>query len=304
MLCFTGRTADDVWRLAAAGLIPGGSSDAHVGRGGETREQLHVCLEILEPRERWIVSRTPALNPAFALVEVFWIAGGREDSALPVHWNPKLAKYSGTGECFHGAYGHRLRQRFGVDQLDRVFHALQLNPATRQTVLQIWDAAADLPLESGEPAAADIPCNVIAIPKVRRGRLEWLQILRSNDAFRGFPHNVVQFTVLQEMIAGWLRLEVGAYNHISDSFHVYEADIEAVSRSLRQPAPKIEANSDSWALAREDWDDAMEVALMRLEAMTATGIGKMELQELAFAGDLPTAYENAVRIAAADSARR
>jgi thymidylate synthase len=43
------------------------------GRGGKTAELLHVLVEIQEPRERWVVSRTPPISPAFALVEVFWI---------------------------------------------------------------------------------------------------------------------------------------------------------------------------------------------------------------------------------------
>lgn len=45
--------------------------------------------------------------------------------------------------------------------------------------------------------------------------------MRSNDVHRGLPYNVVQFTTLQEVMAGWLGLEVGGYHHWSDSLHLY-----------------------------------------------------------------------------------
>jgi len=75
----------------------------------------------------------------------------------------------------------------------------------------------DFPDEEGRPASQDILCNVLSMLKIRDGRLEWTQVMRSNDLFRGVPYNFVQFTVLQEVIAGWLGLEVGAYDHVSDS---------------------------------------------------------------------------------------
>ena len=61
--------------------------------------------------------------------------------------------------------------------------------------------------------------------KVRDGALEWTQILRSNDVFRGLPYNFVQFTMMQEIMAGWLNLRVGSYNQLSDSLHIYDSDI-------------------------------------------------------------------------------
>jgi hypothetical protein len=38
------------------------------------------------------------------------------------------------------------------------------------------------------------PAVVAAFPKIRNGRLEWMQVIRSNDIFRGMPYNFVQFT--------------------------------------------------------------------------------------------------------------
>lgn len=303
MHVFRGRTADDAWRAAAAMFAPGGPAAFHVGRGEkETAELLHVMLEIEDPRERWVVSRTPPMNPAFALVEVFWILAGRRDAAFLAHWNRQLHKFVGDAPVLSGAYGFRLRHHLGLDQIDRVYHALGSAPGTRQAVLQIWDAATDLPKENGTPTSDDIPCNVVAMPKVRNGRLEWLQVMRSNDLFLGLPHNVVQFTALQEMMAGWLGLGVGSYHHVSDTLHVYVEKLEAVTASTT--IVPIEANEDSFGLPRREWDEAFEIVMQRLNSLTADTASESTVRALAFAGDLPRAYENAVRIAAADSARR
>ena len=310
MHALTGRTADDAWRAAASLFAAGGPAERQAGRGGSTWELLHVGLTIEDPRARWVVSRAPAMNPAFALVEVLWIAAGRQDAALPVFWNPRLPRYCGNAAVYPGAYGHRLRAHFGVDQLDRVYRALEAQPDTRQAVLQIWDAADDLPGTDGTPAREDVPCNVAAFPKLRAGRLEWMQVMRSNDLFLGFPHNVVQFTALQEMLAGWLGAAPGAYHHVADSLHVYARDLEAVRASLAGPDPGVPvgvaagAPRASFALARPAWDAVLRDALRRLEDMTASALTPPALSAAAFAGDTPPAYEDAVRVAAADVARR
>lgn len=302
MFGLTGRTADDVWRSAASLFAADGPAQRQSGRGGETAELLHVVMEISDPRQRWVASRRPAINPAFALVEAFWIVAGRQDAWLPAFWNPRLPQFCGTAQLLDGAYGHRLRAHFGVDQLERVYRTLEARPDSRQAVFQIWDARADLPDDDGTPARDDIPCNVLAMPKVRGGRLEWLQVLRSNDMFRGLPYNIVQFTALQEMLSGWLGVELGSYHHVSDSLHAYAADLDAVRAATTQvPIP---ATTGSLALPRAQWNAVLRDVIQRLELMTDASATQTSLRTVALAGDTPVGYEDALRIAAADAARR
>ncbi len=298
----TGATADDVWRSAASLFRENGPAQCQPGRGGQTEELLHVFMEMTDPRQRWVVSRTPPINPAFALVEVFWIAAGRRDSHLPSYWNPALATYCGTTTELLGAYGYRLRSHFGFDQLDRLFNVLRARPDTRQGVLQIWDPSLDFPLEDGTPSRGDIPCNVIAMPKVRGGRLEWLQVMRSNDIFRGLPYNFVQFTCLQEILAGWLEIPAGSYHQISDSLHAYVPELSAIRASnVGLPLP---ANTDSLALNRKDWDRVIARVMKRIEGMAWRETTRKDFRTLAFESDVPESYENAVKIIGADAARR
>ena len=138
MHIFKAVTADDAWCQAARVFLSDPTVSRQPSRAGPTRELLHASFYISRPRERWVLARRPALNPAFAIVEVIWILGGRRDAKLLTFWNRSLPAFAGSGEIYHGAYGFRLRQHFGLDQLERVYQVLLHNPASRQAVLQIW----------------------------------------------------------------------------------------------------------------------------------------------------------------------
>ena len=224
MRYFAAATADLVWQEAVTELLEHPDND-HDARGGATHEILPCVLKIEDPRQRWILSRRPPYNPAFGLVEFIWIITGNNESRVLNYWNPDLPKYSGVGDFYHGAYGFRLRHEFGLDQIKRVYQALSNAPETRQAILQIWKPDRDLPATDGRPVSTDIPCNVMSLLKLRDGYLHWSQIMRSNDIMRGLPYNLIQFTLLQEVMAGWLGSKIGDYFHFSDSLHVYKKDL-------------------------------------------------------------------------------
>jgi len=225
MKYFTGISADSVWQKAAQELISN-HDYRHDGNNGETLEILPCVLRVTNPRLRWIQSRRPPYNPAFGLVEFIWILAGKDESLVPKFWNPALYKYSGNDEHFYGAYGYRLRKHLGFDQIKRAFEVLKSFPETRQAVLQIWDSNNDLPYENGKPRSKDIPCNLMSLLKIRDNKLHWTQIMRSNDIMLGLPYNFIQFTMLQEVMAGWLECDIGEYFHLSDSLHVYTDDLK------------------------------------------------------------------------------
>jgi thymidylate synthase len=301
MPTFEGQTADEAWLQAlqffrdrSVPLVPD-------TRTGATREVLHAHFAIADPRQRWVVSRRPPLNPAYAIAEVIWIITGREDAAFPNAWNSQLPKFAGTSEIYHGAYGFRLRHRFGLDQIERVYEALRHNPSTRQAVLQVWDPTIDLPGADGAAAAEDIPCNVCALLKVRQGRLEWLQVLRSNDLMLGVPYNFIQFTTLQEVMAGWLGVEVGAYHHVSDSLHVYERDLETVCGS--RPVA-LAPNEDSLAAPRDESDRIFRELSGAIERLADPAAAPSDVSCLGLRSPLQQPYRNLLLVVAAEAARR
>jgi thymidylate synthase len=300
-VCFSGKTADEAWQQAADAFRSGEGVIDETSRGGATHELLQVAFKIEDPRQRWVASRVPAMNPAFGLAEVIWIMAGRNDSAFLNYWNPILPKYAGDGETYDGAYGHRLRQRLGLDQFERAYRSLRSNPGTRQVVLQIWDATSDLPKEDGLPSSADIPCNIVSLLKVRGGKLYWTQIIRSNDLFLGVPHNFVQFMTLQEIMSGWLGLEPGPYVQWSDSLHVYEDRLSSLGiANLSQPV----TNTDNLALPKEIFDQSLSTLSSQLNGMLSNAMSASDVRKWAKADDLPRPYQNMLSILSADAARR
>ena len=298
---FNANTADELWRQIYVALHDDNARE-QASRSGDTREILHAALCLEDPRQRWIISRRPSLNLAFALAEVVWIVTGRKDSAFLTYFFPSLTKYMGDGPTFHGAYGDRLRHRFGLDQLDRAYQALRSDPGSRQVVLEIWDPTADLPAPDGRPVAKDVPCNLLSLLKVRDGRLEWMQVMRSNDFYRGLPHNVVQFTCLQEILAGWLDLELGQYHHISDSLHFYEEAEPEFGLGIDSPNDVM--NTDSLACAQSESERSFAILARQVEQIINPNVTAQTLADQFNSLDLPSAYRNIACVLHAEGARR
>ncbi len=298
---FEGETADQVWRLAA-NRIASGVGAYQPGRGGPTRELLHALVAIRNPLERWVLSRVPPMNPAFAIAEVVWIMSGSRSAHFVNHWNPALPRFAGRCASYHGAYGQRLRDNLGFDQLERAFAVLSRNPESRQVVLQIWDARIDLPDDAGMPSADDVPCNIVSMLKVRNGHLHWTQIMRSNDLHLGLPHNIVQFTTLQEVLAGWLGLGVGQYVQLSDSLHVYERDLDNVCHVEPIAIPET---TDSLRLPKAESDHVWRELLERMNVLAQEPqLTRDRWKRLVYSFEAPGSFQNLMYIAAADDARR
>jgi thymidylate synthase len=240
------------------------------------------------------------MSVPFALVEVVGILAGRRDTSYLNFFNPRLPNYSGEGETYPGAYGYRLRQHFGMDQLERVCEALAKNTQSRQAVLQIWDPQVDMPHVDGSPRSGDVPCNVCSMLKIRDGRLFWTQVMRSNDLFRGTPYNFIQFTTLQEVLAGWLGIGLGRYTHLSDSLHIYERDaahLESLS------ALEIPGSQDDLRLPVQASQTAWKTLNDAVDQLIIPGLTERGVEEVAmFPITMP--MRNLLLIICADSARR
>ncbi|MCY4108188.1 MAG: thymidylate synthase [Chloroflexi bacterium] len=263
-------------------------------------EALHVAFELDDPRQRWTVTREPAISPAFAIAELFWMLAGKNEAPVLNYWNRQLPKYAGGGETYPGAYGHRLRTHFGLDQIRGAVECLRANPESRQVVLQLWDATQDLPTRDGRPRSADVPCNVVSLLKVRGGRLHWTQVIRSNDIIRGFPYNVIQFTGLQEILAGWLGVGLGPYFQWSDSLHVYESDL---SRFRATDDGRVEPSEDSLGTAVEEGEAMIAELFSRLRGLVRDDLTKTQLEAVVRL-DGHLGYQNLLAILGAEAARR
>jgi len=276
MRCFSATTADLVWQEAVTELLVHPDYD-HNSRGGATYELLPCVLRIENPRQRWILSRRPPYNPAFGLVEFIWIITGNNESRVLNYWNRDLPKHSGVGDVYHGAYGFRLRHEHGLDQIKRAYQVLSQTPETRQVILQIWKPEIDLPAIDGLPVSTDIPCNVMSLLKLRDGCLHWSQIMRSNDIMRGLPYNIIQFTLLQEIMAGWLGSKLGDYFHLSDSLHVYKKDLV---KFYCTPTNSIFTDREPFSLSYDETNALFSLIYDDLSEVSNGNKNEVELKEI------------------------
>ena len=301
MISLSGASADQLWLAARDEFLSGGAAEVE-GRGSSTKELRPVVFELTDPRARWVFSRSPVLNPAAFLSEVIWILSGRNDSEFVNFCNPRLREFAGDGETYSGAYGYRLRRGFGVDQLERAAEALSHKPESRQICLSIWDPRQDMPVVKGTPRSPDIPCNVTSMLKIRDGKLEWTQIMRSNDLWLGLPLNIVQFTMLQEIMAGWIGIDVGSYHHLSDSLHLYPRDEDALRKLA--PAETCLNTDDFTGIDRAHCEALVADIAERLDTVIGSEPEDIHWSKLAPPDDWPSAYANLLRVVLADAARR
>lgn len=69
---------------------------------------------------------------------------------------------------------------------------------------------------------------------LRHDQLHMFTNMRSNDVFVGLPHDLFCFTMLQELVARSLSVEVGTYKVAIGSLHLYEGNVNAARQFLNE----------------------------------------------------------------------
>jgi thymidylate synthase len=220
---FRGKTLDDVLRYALQSIQKHG--DLVTASKGSTTEIRGVVLELTNPRAR--LSRTESRGKPFSCVgELCWYLARTNRTDFVAHYIREYRKFDEKGKIF-GGYGPRLFKRWkGVRQFDNLINILKKRPTTRQAVLQLFDSR-----DLAKPHK-DIPCTCTLQFLVREDKLHLIVYMRSNDVIKGLPHDIFCFTMLQEIAARTLEVELGTYKHCVGSLHLYDVDQEKAKRFL------------------------------------------------------------------------
>ena len=244
---FQGQTLDDVMRLVIGEIQTSG--DRVKPTKGWTTELTGVLLEIADPRAR--LSRTETRGkPYSCLGELCWYLAKASDLEFISYYIPDYKNYA-DGNVIFGGYGPRFFDWKGQDQLANVTDVLRRKRNSRQAVVQLFDACDIVE----EPAPKDIPCTCTLQFMIRQGKLHMFTNMRSNDAFLGLPHDIFSFTMLQEIVARTLSVELGTYKHFVGSFHLYDEHLDEAQRFLSEgwqsttPMPPM-PEGDPWSAIR------------------------------------------------------
>ena len=221
-------------------------------RGQLTKEITPVAITITNPRKRVIPSKVRKLNFGFMCGELVWILNGSNSVDFIGHYNSVWKRFTDDGETLNGAYGKRIfnwdsgirfetgietledgtvneKKQFNqviINQFDEAYKQLKKDPDTRQATIVFFDPYLDY------TDTKDKPCTNLIRFMIRDGKLNMTTFMRSNDIWLGYPYDVFNFTMLQELMAGMLGVEVGKYTHIADSFHLYEMHFETAKKLI------------------------------------------------------------------------
>ncbi|WP_412476763.1 thymidylate synthase [Flavobacterium sp. TBRC 19031] len=186
---------------------------------GASSEIFGAMLQLNNPRAR--LSSTETRGKTFsALGEFLWYLSKSNDLEFIMYYIIRYKNYSDDGKIVYGGYGPRLFNMRGKhNQINRVIELLKEKSTTRQAVIQLFDAE-DL-LEKHK----DIPCTCSLQFILRDNKLNMIVFMRSNDAYWGLPHDIFCFTMIQEIVARSLNVELGIYKHSVASLHLYEVSV-------------------------------------------------------------------------------
>jgi thymidylate synthase len=237
----SGESLDEILVDLYRRLLESGGENS--GSRGDLYEFLGVSLRLTRPRSRVSLSESRG-KPFSALAELFWYLSGSGDLEFIEPYIPEYRKEARDG-IIPGAYGPRIfRMRSGINQLDSVANLLKWNPTSKRAVVQIFNAediALDYPASECENFYyPETPCTVSLQFHLRDGRLHLAANMRSNDAFKGLPHDVFCFTMIQEMMARRLNADLGEYLHYAGSMHIYNNNVDGVRDYLTEGHHKIE----------------------------------------------------------------
>lgn len=214
---------------------------------GTMSEMIGVLLCLENPKARLSLTETKG-TPFSAIGELLWYLSGKNKLKFITHYISVYEDESEDQETVYGGYGPRLFNHSDKhNQIKNVIDLLKERRSSRRAVIQLFDAK---DIASGHK---EIPCTCTIQFLVRDERLHMIVYMRSNDAFLGLPHDVFCFTMLQEIMARSVCVELGTYKHAVGSLHLYDNKEKLARQYLKEglQSTKIQMPSmpagDPWA---------------------------------------------------------
>jgi hypothetical protein len=228
-------------KVRDAGMSVPSDESRSVGSKRSTRELVNFTLAIENPRDRLI--RNPKYSTPIvpSIARFVWMMAGSDRLADIAYYEPRVSSFSDDGLSVPGSnYGMRMLQsRPGLDQLAGVIAELSQRRSSRRALTVIYQ-----PEDATRQHSSDIPCVLGFDYLIRDGRLLATTIMRSNNAVTLLPFNLFEFSLLAEVIAAEVGVEVGPLSHFALSMHIYDDQLnranEIVAAGSRTAALPME----------------------------------------------------------------
>lgn len=206
-------------------------------RGMKIREKLAVSFEVKDPRNRLPYLKGRNYSIAYMLGELLWVMAGRNDINWIATYSPFWLGVTDDGSTSSSAPGYRVfRNHPRIDngshvQYERIRDELKRDPDSRRAVVYLA-----MPTDHFA-SKLDIGCALSTQFFIRGGKLHQVVTMRSSDLILGIPYDLGIFTMLQEVLAFDLGVEVGTYRHTSASLHIYERNFDVAEATIKSETP-------------------------------------------------------------------
>ncbi|HMK18188.1 MAG TPA: thymidylate synthase [Chitinophagaceae bacterium] len=194
-----------------------------VGSNKKFKEILNYNLIIKNPTQRLLTNSSRGFNLPGAIARFVWMMAANNRLAdIEFYWGLKVSKFTDDGYTVPGSsYGARMFNASpGLDQIEAVIKRLKEDPSTRRAAVSIYH-----PIDAIRPSK-DIPCTFGIFYHVRDNKLISTVVMRSNNAFILLPYNIFEFSLLAEIIAKEVGVEMGSMYYNALSMHIYEDNYE------------------------------------------------------------------------------
>jgi len=189
-----------------------------------------IQLVLANPRRRVLTSVSRKWRLPLAIGEFCWHLSASNELSFIRHYSDRWSEFADDERTIRGScYGYRLFRggERSPSQWETAHKLLRQDPSTRRAVL-----LTSQPLADGDITAKDVACATSLQFLLRDGQLDAVLHMRSNDAFWGLPYDVFLFTMLQELFAAELNVELGRYYHSIGSLHLYQRHVRAAKTVL------------------------------------------------------------------------
>ena len=187
---------------------------------GDTKALFNVGFYLNNPSDRIIKNVERKWSADYAEAEWQWYLSGDRDinklgeiyGKVPAIWK----RMANEHDLVNSNYGWQWMRE---DQLSKVINILRDEKDTRQAAISIYDGKEMYMYEH------DTPCTYAIQFTIIDGLLCMSVYMRSNDLWYGFCNDQYQFSLLQELVASMLGIEVGWYYHHAHNMHLYNDKI-------------------------------------------------------------------------------
>lgn len=187
-------------------------------RGMKIKEVINCCVTIKNPRDRIISCPERRISMSYAFGELCWYLSGRNDLNMMKYYSKFMERGTDDGKTLNSAYGYRIftgkHPLIPFDQWENAKRLLKSDHDTRQAIIHLHTP--------NNKKTNDEVCTLSLQFLIRDNKLNMITTMRSNDIVLGFTYDVFAFTMLQEIMANELNVEVGTYYHNAGSMHIYE----------------------------------------------------------------------------------